>query len=238
VVHLAGENIAAGRWTRSRKDAIRQSRVRGTSLLAETLASLNRPPAVFVSASAVGYYGDRGNELLNERSPQGSGFLADVCKEWEAATDPATERGIRVVNLRIGMVLSATGGALSRLLLPFRLGLGGRIGNGRQYMSWIGLDDLVRAVCFSIERTEIAGALNAVAPETVTNREFTRTLGAVLARPAVLPIPRFFLRLVLGEMADSLLFASARVEPRVLLSSGLDFSSPTLQSALRQILVR
>jgi uncharacterized protein (TIGR01777 family) len=235
-VHLAGENIAAGRWTRARKARIRDSRVKVTRRLCESLARLSQPPKVVVSASAVGYYGDRGGEVLTEESPSGVGFLAEVCREWEAACGPAVQKGIRVVNLRTGMVLSAAGGVLQRMLLPFRMGLGGRIGSGRQYMSWIALDDLVGVVVHALTRDTLAGPVNAVAPNPVTNREFTRTLGRVLRRPTVLPVPAFALRLALGEMADALLLASARVESARLVASGYVFRYPELEGALRHVL--
>jgi uncharacterized protein (TIGR01777 family) len=235
VVHLAGENISQ-RWTREKKVRIRDSRVKGTRLLAESLARLSRPPAVLVSASAVGYYGDCGDQVLREESPSGRGFLSEVCREWEAATEPAARKGIRVVNLRTGVVLSARGGALARMLLPFRLGLGGRIGTGKQYLSWIALDDLVGVIVHALTHDALQGPVNAVSPNPVTNLEFTKILGRVLHRPTLFAIPAFALRLVFGRMVDELLLASARVEPARLLESGYVFRYPELEGALRYLL--
>ncbi len=236
VVHLAGESIATGRWTAAKKERIRSSRVQGTRLLAETLARLQRPPEILVSASAIGYYGDRGDEELDEGSAPGSGFLAEVCRQWEAAAEPAGEAGIRVVHPRIGLVLSATGGVLAKMLPMFRLGLGGPIGSGRQYVSWITLDDLVGAICHVIATDSLSGPVNAVAPEPATNREFTRALGRALRRPARLPAPAFALRAMLGTMADELLLASTRVIPRRLVDSGFAFDDPDLEPAFRRLL--
>ena len=238
VVHLAGENIAGGRWTDARKGRIRTSRVSGTRLLTRAVAGLERPPSVFVCASAIGIYGDRGEELLTEDSAPGTGFLAEVCREWEAACAPAREAGIRVVNLRFGAVLSAAGGALKKMLLPFKLGLGGRLGSGRQSMSWVSIDDAVGAVDHSLHANALDGSVNVVAPKPVTNREFTRTLGRVLRRWTILPVPGFALRLLFGEMAQELLLAGARVEPRRLLEGGYVFLQPDLESALRHLLGR
>jgi len=234
-VHLAGESIAQ-RWTPERKAKILKSRARGTRLLSESFARLTQPPCVFLCASAIGYYGDRGEEVLTEDSPSGVGFLAEVCRGWEAACAAAVQKGIRVVNLRMGIVLSAAGGVLPRMLLPFRMGLGGRIGSGRQYMSWIALDELVGVIIHALTCDILAGPVNAVAPHPVTNLEFTRTLGRVLRRPTVLPVPAFAARLALGEMADSLLLASARVEPARLAASGYAFRYPELEGALRHLL--
>lgn len=236
VVHLAGESIAAGRWTVVKKSKIRTSRVRGTRLLSESLARLDQPPKVMVCASAIGYYGDRGGEVLREESPPGSGFLAEVCREWEAAAAPAAQRGIRVVNLRIGVVLSPAGGALGKMLFPFRLGFGGIIGTGKQYMSWIALDDLVAVIAHALTTEVLQGPVNAVAPNPVINLEFTRTLGRVLARPTLFPMPTFAVRLVFGEMGDELLLASTRVQPTRLLASGYEFRYPQLEGALRHML--
>ena len=234
-VHLAGESIAQ-RWTPERKAKILKSRARGTRLLSESFARLTQPPCVFLCASAIGYYGDRGEEVLTEDSPSGVGFLAEVCRGWEAACAAAVQKGIRVVNLRMGIVLSAAGGVLPRMLLPFRMGLGGRIGSGRQYMSWIALDELVGVIIHALTCDILAGPVNAVAPHPVTNLEFTRTLGRVLRRPTVLPVPAFAARLALGEMADSLLLASARVEPARLAASSYAFRYPELEGALRHLL--
>jgi len=236
VVHLAGDNIAAGRWTAAKKARIRDSRVDGTRLLAETLARLVRPPKVLISASAVGYYGDRGEEELDESSPPGPGFLAGVCRDWEAATEPASRAGIRVVIVRLGMVLAREGGALARLVGLFRLGLGGRLGSGRQYLSWITLGDVVEAILFLLENDSLRGPVNLVAPQPVTNREFTRALGRALHRPTLLPTPPFALRLALGEMADEMLLSSARVLPRKLLHASYPFRDPDLESALPRVL--
>lgn len=238
VVHLAGENIAAGRWTEAKKRRIRASRVGSTELLAATLARLPAPPPVLICASAVGYYGDRGGELLREESGPGTGFLAEVCQAWESAAAPAAARGIRVSHTRFGMVLSAAGGALPKLLRPFRLGLGGRVGSGDQYVSWIALDDAVAALRHAIATDRLAGPINVVAPTPVTNRELTATLGRVLRRPTPFPLPAVVARLALGEMADQLLLASARAIPERLLGAGFAFRYPTLEGALRHVLGR
>lgn len=235
VVHLAGENIA-GRWTPAKKGKIRDSRVKGTRLLAESLARLAQPPKALVCASAIGYYGDRGEEILRDESVPGSGFLAAVCREWEAAAQPAAEKGVRVVHLRIGVILTPAGGALARMLPAFRMGVGGRLGSGRQYMSWISIDDLVGVIQHTLTTTALKGVVNVVAPQPVTNLEFTRTLGRVLARPTIFPMPAFAARLAFGEMADELLLASTRVEPTRLLASGYRFRHPELEGALRHLL--
>ena len=236
IIHLAGENIAAGRWTASRKAGIRDSRVKGTRLIAETVARIEKPPQVIVSASAIGYYGDRGREVLREDSPPGNGFLPDVCRQWEAATDAATRRGIRVVHLRTGLVLSERGGALPKMLLPFRLGIGGRVGSGNQYWSWISLDDLCSAVVHCIQASSLHGPVNIVSPSPVTNLEFTKTLGRVLHRPTIFPMPAFAARLAFGEMANALLLASARVEPAKLLASRFVFRHKDLRTTLDYLL--
>ncbi len=233
VVHLAGEGIGEGRWTRARKQAIRQSRVDGTRTLCGALAALRSPPRLLVSASAVGFYGDRGEESLTEESPRGEGFLADVCREWEAATEPAARAGIRVVNLRIGVVLARWGGALARMLLPFRLGLGGPVGSGAQFLSWVGLPDLIGVIHHAMVEDALSGPVNAVAPEPVPQAEFARTLGRVLRRPALVPLPAFAVRLALGEMGEALLLEGARVLPRKLLDSGFEFRAPDLEPMLR-----
>lgn len=233
VVHLAGENIAGGRWTEERKRRIRDSRMLGTRLLAETLACLSSPPKTLVSVSAVGYYGDRGDMELTEESGPGTGFLADLCREWERATEPASQRGIRVVIPRLGTVLSPRGGALALMLPVFRAGIGGRIGSGRQYMSWIALDDLLGVIRHAIECDFLAGPLNAVSPNPVTNRIFSKTLGRVLSRPAMFVLPSFAARAVFGEMAREVLLASVRVLPKRLLESGYKFQYPELEAALR-----
>jgi uncharacterized protein (TIGR01777 family) len=236
VVHLAGENIAGGRWTASQKSRILESRAKGTRLIAETIAGMSDRPQVMVSASAIGYYGDRGSEVLREESGPGTGFLADVCKQWEAATDPATRKGIRVVHLRTGIVLSKDGGALSKMLLPFKLGVGGRIGSGNQYWSWISLEDVCAAIQHCIEASSLHGAVNLASPSPVTNQVFTKALGQVLGRPTIFPLPAFAARLALGEMADALLLASARVEPAKLQASRFVFRNKDLQPALQQLL--
>jgi uncharacterized protein (TIGR01777 family) len=232
VVHLAGESIAS-RWSEAKRRRILESRVRGTDLLARTLATLRRPPRSFVSASAVGFYGPRGDEPIDEESPSGSGFLAEVCRMWEGATRPAVDAGIRTVHLRIGMVLAADGGALKALLTPFSLGLGGPVGSGRQGMSWIALDDLLAAMLFVIRRPEVSGPVNATAPEPVDNRTFGRTLGRVLRRPALAPLPAPVVKALFGAMGSELLLAGAFVRPARLESAGFRFDFPTLETALR-----
>lgn len=236
VIHLAGENIASGRWTDGRKRRIRDSRVVGTRRLCKVLAQCARPPKVFLCASAIGYYGDRGDEVLTEQSAPGTGFLADVCREWEAAVEPLATAGPRIVRLRIGVVLSPGGGALKKMLLPFRLGLGGVIGDGTQYLSWIALDDVAGVIRHALETDSVSGPVNVVSPEPVTNRDYTRTLGKVVARPTMLPLPAFAARLALGEAADALLLASTRVEPARLTQTGYTFRYPLLEGALRHLL--
>ena len=232
VVHLAGENIAGHRWTKSFKDKILASRVRSTKLLCDTLSNLASKPAVLVSASAIGYYGDRGSELVDESATCGHGFLAEVCQQWEAATTVARDADIRVVNLRIGFVLSKDGGGLAKMLTPFRLGVGGVIGSGNQYISWIALDDLVRVIQFALSAAALVGPVNATAPNAVTNREFTKTLGSVLHRPTIFPMPAFAAKLAFGEMADEMLLGSIRVEPRALSNARFEFHYPQLDAAL------
>ncbi len=235
-IHLAGESIARGRWTAERKRRILESRRQGTLLLSERLAQLSRRPRAFITASAIGYYGDRGAEILREDSSPGNGFLSEVCVAWEQATRPASDSGIRVVNLRIGVVLSSAGGALARMLPAFRMGAGGRIGSGKQYMSWITLDDLIGVICYCVENEAAVGPVNSVTPNPVTNRDFTRALAHALSRPAVFPLPGVVARLMLGEMADELLLASTRVEPARLLAAGYSFQHPQLEGALRYVL--
>lgn len=236
VVHLAGENIGDRRWNARQKQRILESRNGGTQLLCESLAKLSRKPPVLVSASAIGYYGDRGDEICDEAALPGTGFLPDVCVAWEAATAPAVQAGIRVVNMRIGVVLSRAGGALTKMLLPFRLGVGGVVGNGKQYWSWITLVDLIRAIDYCREHDHLHGPVNAVAPHPVTNTDFTKALGRVLHRPTVFPMPAFAARLALGEMADALLLASTRVVPKKLLDSGFAFEAADIESGLRRVL--
>ncbi len=232
VVHLAGENIAGGRWTAAFKRRVLDSRVAGTGLIAAAVAAAD-PPPVLVSASAIGFYGDRGEEPLDEASAAGEGFLAEVCRRWEAALAPASGAGARTVRLRIGVVLSRHGGALAKMLTPFRFGLGGVIGDGRQVMSWIHLDDLVGAIEHALGSGDLNGPVNAVAPRPVTNRELTRVLARVLRRPAWLPMPATLVRLVFGEMGEELLLAGARVTPARLAETGYAFRFDDLESALR-----
>ncbi|UCG15692.1 MAG: TIGR01777 family oxidoreductase [Phycisphaerales bacterium] len=235
VVHLAGENVA-GRWTRRKKRRIRDSRVNGTRTLCEALARMPKPPPRLISASAMGFYGDRGDEVLTEDSPAGTGFLSDVCREWEAATSPASDAGIRVVNLRIGVVLSTAGGALAKMLTPFRMGIGGRIGSGRQYISWIALDDVLGAIHHVLTHDVPAGPVNVTAPNPVTNAEFTKALGRVVGRPTLLALPAFAARVALGQMANEMLLASTRVVPRRLSETRYAFRYEHLEAALRHLL--
>jgi hypothetical protein len=237
VVHLAGESIAAGRWNATRKSRILNSRVAGTQWVAASIARTNPKPRVLVSSSATGYYGDRGDQVLTESSPLGTGFLAEVGRQWEAAAQPAAAV-TRLVWLRTGIVLSREGGALAKMLLPFRLGLGGRIGSGRQWMSWITLDDLVALIEHALARDALRGAVNGVTPNPVTNREFTRTLGRVLHRPTLFSMPAFVARAAFGEMGQELLLAGQRVQPAAALASGFQFRYPDLQPALEHALGR
>ena len=238
VVHLAGENIAGGRWNEVRKQRIRDSRVEPTRRLSETLAALPNPPRVLVTASAIGYYGDRGDVVVDETTPAGTGFLPEVCQAWEAATGPAREAGIRVVHLRTGIVLTPAGGALGKMLLPFKMGVAGVLGSGAQYMSWVAIDDLLGAALFCLTNEGTSGPVNVVAPAPVTNREFTKTLGRVLSRPTIFPMPAFAARLAFGEMADALLLEGARVQPVALQDAGYQFGYPGLDGALRHVLGR
>jgi uncharacterized protein len=235
VIHLAGENVA-GRWTEARKAAIRNSRVQGTRNLAQSLVQTSHPPRVLITASAIGYYGDRGDEVLTEDSSAGHGFLAEVCKEWEAATLAAKDAGIRTAYMRTGLVLSSKGGALPKMLPPFRMGVGGRLGSGRQWMSWIHIEDLVAAILQILRNDSLQGPVNLVAPQPVTNAEFTRTLGTVLSRPTVFPMPAFVVQGLFGQMGREVLLASQRVEPTRLIASGFRFQYPTLQPALESLL--
>jgi TIGR01777 family protein len=236
IVNLAGEPIAK-RWTQARRAAIRDSRVQATTLLARTVAAMAPRPAL-ISGSAVGYYGDRGDEWLDETSTAGRGFLAEVCMDWERATEPAVRAGARVVLLRTGVVMARDGGALAKLLPPFRMGFGGPLGDGRQWTSWIVLEDVLRAIELALQTNALHGPMNLVAPNPVTNAELTSVLGRVLARPALLPVPRVALQLLYGEMADAAILASQRVAPRALAAAGFTFSHPTLEQALRSILER
>lgn len=231
-IHLAGDNLASGRWTVEKKQRMWQSRVTTTGAIASLLASLPTPPELLICASAIGYYGDRADELLIESSSAGTGYLPQLCVAWEQAADAARQQGIRVVHLRFGVVLAGHGGALEKMLPLFRLGLGGRLGHGNQWISWISLDDVVRVVDHICSHTDIVGAVNAVSPQPATNAEFTRTLAHILHRPAIIPAPAFALRAVFGEMADATLLASTRVLPTSLLQSGFVFQHATLESAL------
>jgi len=235
VIHLSGENIA-GRWTEAKKRRIRDSRIVSTQNLSQALTSAEKKPGVFICASAIGYYGNRGDEILTEGSPSGSGFLAEVSREWESVTAPAADAGIRTVNLRIGIVLSRNGGALKQMLLPFRLGLGGRVGSGRQWWSWIHIDDFLAAVRQIADDLSLNGPVNMTAPNPVTSADFTKTLAKTLKRPAVLPLPAFAAKLVFGEFAEEGLLASARVEPKKLLESGFKFRYSELGAALSELL--
>ena len=236
VVHLAGETID-GRWTDEKKKKIRDSRVLGSKLISDAISGLHQKPSTVIAASAIGYYGDRGDEVLTEDSPPGSGFMSEVCRQWEDAYESVHEdRDIRVVHIRIGVVLSSRGGALDKMLTPFKLGLGGKIGSGKQYWSWIAIDDLISAIYHCIKDAGVTGPVNLTAPDSLTNEEFTDTLGEVLSRPTILPLPAFAARLILGEMADEALLSSTRVRPEKLLASGYEFEYPELKHALEHII--
>ena len=235
VVHLSGESIV-GRWTSEKKAQVRDSRIVSARVLCEALGKLEDPPGVLVSASATGYYGDRGDELLTEDSFPGTGFLADLCRDWEAATEPAANRGVRVANTRFGVVLSRSGGMIQRALPMFRMGVGGMLGSGDQYMSWVAIDDLIRALDYVISDSALRGPVNVVSPNPVTNREFTKALSKVLSRPAPFVLPAFALRLAYGEMADETFLSSARVLPARLSASGFEFAHPDLVPALSYVL--
>lgn len=236
VIHLAGENVSDGRWTEEKKNKIRDSRVQGTKLIAEAIARLKMPPLTLLSASAIGFYGDRGAERLTEDSGPGTDFLAGVCRAWERETKPAEDAGIRVVHVRFGVVLSQEGGALAKMLTPFKMGVGGKIGSGEQYLSWITLDDAVKAVEFTLNHDSMRGPVNIVGPEPVTNAEFTEMLGEVLSRPTFFSVPAFVSRLAFGEMADALLLSGMRVYPERLRAAGFTFRHPQLKDALRYLL--
>lgn len=235
LVHLAGESIAEGRWNSEKKKRIRNSRVNSTALLARTIASMDQKPKAFVVASAIGYYGNRGDSVLTEESAPGEGFLADVCREWEAAADPAREADIRTVHVRTGIVLAKEGGALKAMLTPFKLGVAGDMGDGRQYWSWISLNDISRMFQFAVENDSVVGPINGTAPNPCTNHTFTKTLGKVLSRPTILPMPAFAARLVLGEMAEALILSSARVIPHKPTELGFAFNHPELEEALKSL---
>ena len=237
-IHLAGENIAARRWSAEQKKRIRDSRVDATKRLAENLLKAAPELRVFIGASAVGFYGDRGDEILTEASARGEGFLAETCEDWEAAAEPLREANMRVVHLRFGMILSADGGALGKMLPFFRAGVGGRVGSGNQWVSWISMEDAVRAIEFALSIESVRGAYNVVAPQPVRNRDFTRQLAKVLRRPAFIPVPRFALRILYGEMADALLLSSQRVVPEGLEKAGFIFRHPVVGEALRAVLYK
>ena len=235
-INFSGRNIGLGRWTRKRKKELFESRINSTRLLAGTLSKLKSPPHTFLSASAIGYYGNKGVELLNEGAEPGTGFLADLCVHWEEATKPAMKAGIRVIQLRSGVVLTPDGGALAQMLPPFKMGVGGKLGNGKQYFSWIGIDDYVRAVYHLLTSNNIQSPVNVVSPEPVRNSEFTAVLAKVLRRPAFIPIPGFALKLLFGQVAEEMLLSSSRVVPQLLMGSGFEFNYPDLESALRKCL--
>jgi uncharacterized protein len=236
IINLAGENIAGGRWTDEQKRKIRDSRVNGTHLLSEAMAKMERKPRAFICASATGIYGDRDDEVLDEQSESGGGFLAGVCREWEMACDLAVKAGVRVVNLRFGPILAREGGMLAKLLTPFKMGMGGKVGSGKQFISWVSLEDSVNAILLAINDESMRGPLNVVSPNPVTNEEFTKTLGHVLNRPTALAMPAFAARLAFGEMADEMLLTSQRVMPKRLSAVGFQFKYPELESALRHYL--
>lgn len=235
VIHLAGESIV-GRWTETKKAKIRDSRVAGTSNLAQALGQAKDRPQVFVCSSAIGYYGNRGDEVLNEGSVPGAGFLPDVCREWEGATQAAAAAGIRTVRIRTGVVLSLKGGALGKMLTPFKMGVGGRIGDGRQWMSWIDVQDMVGAIHHILKTDLLQGAVNMVAPKPVTNAEFTKTLASALSRPAIFPVPALVVKLAFGEMGETVLLGSQRVEPSQLVASGYPFRFRDLRASLENVL--
>ncbi len=236
VVHLAGESIASGRWTDDKKRRIRESRISGTQLLSKVLTQLVNPPSVFISASAIGYYGNRGEELLTEQSKPGDDFLAQVCIEWEQSSHPPAAKHIRTIQARFGIILDTEGGALEKMLTPFRMGVGGKIGDGKQWMSWIALDDVIGGLRFLLENNSVSGPVNFVAPNPVVNAEFTKALGHALGRPTFFPVPAFVARTAFGEMADGLLLTSQRVQPAKLLAAGYQFQYKDIDSALSHIL--
>jgi len=238
VVNLAGESIAEGRWTTEKKSKIRESRVTGTKLLGDALANLDNKPKTFICASAIGYYGNRGDELLTETSAPGDDFLSRVCVDWEQSTSLAADNGIRVVNARFGVILDTEGGALKKMLPPFRMGVGGKLGNGKQWMSWIALDDVVAALKFALNTDALHGPVNFVAPNPVSNAEFTKALGKALNRPTLFPVPAFAVKLMFGEMGEALLLGGQRVKPARLINCGFSFRSSQIDEALRKILER
>ena len=236
VIHLAGDNVGSENWSAEKKRQIRESRTTGTRVLVEALKKTARPPRIFVSASATGFYGNRGDEELTEESPKGEGFLPDVCEEWEREARRAADFGARVALLRTGVVLTKDGGALEKMLTPFKFGVGGTVGSGKQYMSWIALDDTIGVYLFALENEAVSGAVNTTAPQPVTNAEFTETFGRVLNRPTVLPIPEFAIKLLFGEMGERLLLEGNRVLPKKLQDFGFEFKYPELEGALKQSL--
>ena len=236
VIHLAGENIAQGRWTKAKKSEIRNSRINGTKKLSDQLATSPHKPSIFISSSATGFYGDRSDDILDEESSQGAGFLPEVCVLWEKATKSAEQAGIRTIHIRTGVVLTKKGGALKKMLPPFLLGGGGILGNGKQYMSWISLKDEINAILFILNNNEISGAVNLTAPNPVNNKEFTKILGKTIKKPTILPLPGFAARLLFGEMAEAILLTGNRVLPNKLLNAGFNFTHPTLDKALESIL--
>jgi hypothetical protein len=236
VVHLAGDNVASENWSEEKKRKIRDSRVVGTRVLVDALKSLQNPPPVLVSASAIGFYGDREDEILTEDSAKGRGFFPEVCDAWEMEAEKAEEFGARVVLPRIGVVLAKDGGALEKMLTPFKFGVGGRVGSGKQWMSWIVLEDLIRIIHFALENETLRGAINATAPNPATNEEFTKTFGRVLHRPTILPVPEFAVKLMFGEMGETLLLQGARVLPERLLENGFEFKYANLEDAMKAVL--
>jgi uncharacterized protein (TIGR01777 family) len=238
VIHLAGENIANRRWSNSQKLKIQESRIEVTKRLSSTLITLSSPPSIFIAASAIGFYGNRGDEILTEKKAAGTGFLSEVVRSWEGASEILASIGTRVVHLRFGVILSRQGGVLARLLPLFKAGLGGNVGSGSQWMSWIHLEDALRIISYSLENTQLSGVLNAVSPNPVRNEKFTKTLAEILRRPAILNVPAFALKLALGEMAEELLLASQRVLPDRLLKDGFSFKFSGLESALNEELTK
>ncbi|MGR3176939.1 MAG: TIGR01777 family oxidoreductase [Candidatus Anammoxibacter sp.] len=238
IVHLAGENIASDRWSEKKKEKIRTSRIMGTRRLCEKILKLDKPPSVFVCASAIGFYGDRGDEILTEESAIGDRFLSEVCEKWEGEAAVAASENIRVVSLRFAMVISSEGGAVQAMLSAFKKGIGGRLGSGKQYVSWVVIDDAINAIHHVLTDDSLSGPVNVSSPNPVTNKVFTKTFGKIIRRPTFIPMPAFAVRLVFGEMADELLLASTRVEPAKLINSGFKFEYPDIADALRNVLVK
>jgi hypothetical protein len=236
VVHLAGDNVASENWSEEKKRKIRESRTVGTRVLVDALKKCENPPKILVSASAIGFYGNRGDEILTEDSAKGVGFFPDVCDEWEQESQKATEFGARVVNPRIGVVLAKDGGALEKMLTPFKFGVGGTVGSGKQWMSWIAIADLIKIIHFALEKDDLSGAINATAPNPATNEEFTKTLGKVLSRPTILPVPAFGIKLLFGEMGERLLLEGCRVIPKRLQDAGFEFQFTNLEDAMKHVL--